>query len=67
MHRMWWWLGTSPLPQTQVVQVRAPRAPAYLLLTAVMMVLCFLHGDFPAIIVFLVPALICACAVSFMI
>ena len=57
-------VGNQPAPQSEVVHVRAPRAPEYLMLTAVMMILCFLHGDLPAIILFLGPALLCACAVS---
>ena len=57
-------VGNQPTPQSEVVHVRAPRAPEYLMLTGVMMILCFLHGDLPAIILCLVPALLCACAVS---
>ena len=56
-------VGNQPTLQPEVVHVRAPRAPDYLLLTAVMMFLCFFHGNLPAIIC-LVPALLCACAVS---
>lgn len=54
-------VGSQPQPSTQVVHhVQAPRGTTYLVLTAVLMVICFLHGNLPAFLC-LVPALICAC------
>ena len=52
----------STVPHTTIVQPQ-PRANEYLILTLVLMALCFIHGNLPAFIC-LVPALICSCVVS---
>ena len=52
----------STLAHTTIVQPR-PRANEYLILTLVLMVLCFIHGNLLAFFC-LVPALICSYVVS---
>ena len=52
----------STLAHTTIIQPR-PRANEYLILTVVLMVLCFIHGNLLAFFC-LVPALICSYVVS---
>lgn len=50
----------QPQPTQPIVQVsRPPQAPSYLILAAVLMVVCLLHGNFPTLTC-LIPALIFA-------
>jgi len=53
----------QPTTTPTTVHVVRTRANEYLILTVVMMVLCFLHGNLPAFVC-LVPALCFSCVVS---
>ena len=55
----------QPSAAPQTIHVVHNRANEYMVLTLVMMVLCFLHGNLPAFIC-LIPALIFAMVVSIM-
>ena len=57
-------VGNQPSTPQSVVHVVAPRATTYMWLTAIMMILCCFHANVPGIILFIIPALICACVVS---
>lgn len=50
---------TQPQAVQTVVHMAPPRPRTYITLTAILMVVCFIHGNWLAFL-FLVPALICA-------